>query len=143
MDIRLTTLGAFNNTRYKVTDDEDFGAALYLAQHHGFPTPLLDWTISPFVASCFWIKEKSMMRIFFLIVLAFTLSGCATSATQTEYIDAGGHDCVKTLKKVGLLGIPVSESVECSTLIKTSVNQPYKATFQASRKKHWFFLWLF
>jgi len=50
------------------------------------------------------------------------------------------NDCVKTLKRLGFLGIPVSESVECSTLIKTSVNQPYKATFQAQEKNTGFSL---
>ncbi len=46
-------LGMLNNTRYKLTDGEDFGAALYLAQHHEFPTPLLDWTTSPYISAFF------------------------------------------------------------------------------------------
>jgi hypothetical protein len=41
---------------FDLNNPQQYGAFVSLAQHHGFPTPLLDWTYSPFVAAYFAYK---------------------------------------------------------------------------------------
>lgn len=42
---------------FNLTVGDENGAFFNLVQHHGYPTPLLDWTYSPYVAAFFAYRE--------------------------------------------------------------------------------------
>ena len=58
----LRHLSARTKHVFNLQDPNEYGAFLNLIQHYGYPTPILDWTYSPYVAAFFAYRGISSTK---------------------------------------------------------------------------------
>ena len=63
INILWKNISALTRHVFDLSKPLEYGAFVSLAQHHGFPTPLLDWTRSPYVAAFFAYRGLSANEV--------------------------------------------------------------------------------
>lgn len=82
-------ISSISQHHFDLTIPEQNGAFFNLLQHHGYPTPLLDWTYSPYVAAFFAFQEQKppFHDTDFARIYVFNANLWKTTLNQIQLLD--------------------------------------------------------
>lgn len=144
-------VSATQNEDIDLTNEIQFGAMLGKLQHHGFPTPLLDWTLSPYIAAYFAFKdldphissnEKVTIYIFDIKLWSEAFPQPLNLKDEVPFVSAFRPLAKNNPRMIQQMAVTTATNVSDLTyyLLNCGYNSKqtflYKADLPASERKH-------